>query len=59
MPPEIDLDFCIGCGICVAVCPQNILGLKEGRATVLNPNNCTICGKCLKECPARAVTLNL
>ncbi len=29
IPPEVDEDFCIGCGICVKVCPVEVIKLES------------------------------
>ena len=50
-------DRCIGCGNCVAVCPEDaILGDKETGISYL-VERCRHCGECVETCPARARTL--
>jgi len=51
----IDRDACIGCGVCVEVCPFAALELVEGIAVV--NDNCTACGACIPECPVDALRL--
>lgn len=46
-------DKCIGCGKCVAVCPQNCIEGTKPR--VINESHCLHCGNCLSVCPAGAV----
>ena len=56
--PVIDQDKCIGCGSCIAACPEKkILGLIEGRANLINPTQCIGHGACKKSCPADAIQL--
>ena len=43
--PVIDADECIGCGICVDACPQEVLEVV----------NCIACGDCVEECPMGAI----
>ena len=31
-PPTIDLEYCKGCGICVAVCPNDAIEMKPEQA---------------------------
>jgi dissimilatory sulfite reductase (desulfoviridin) alpha/beta subunit len=42
-------DACIGCGACVAACPDGAICLEEGSA-VVNPKRCLGCGKCVTAC---------
>ena len=49
------LKDCFGCGICEAVCPQNIISLTETdqgfyQPIITSPEKCTSCGLCLKTC---------
>lgn len=46
---------CIGCGICVAVCPQNCITGDCPRA--IDQSHCLHCGNCIKECPVGAIKL--
>ena len=38
--------WCKGCGICVAFCPQGVLGLVKQKIRILEPEKCTRCGLC-------------
>ena len=58
--PHIDLSTCIGSGACVAACPEkDILGLMNGKATVINSTNCVGHGACFHACPVEAITLRI
>ena len=44
-PPEIDLEYCKGCGICAAVCPSNAILMKPEQdenttATIMKESSC-------------------
>jgi coenzyme F420 hydrogenase subunit beta len=48
-------DLCIGCGLCAALCPQDILAMQWNQYGEYNPvevSPCTTeCGLCAKICP--------
>lgn len=46
-------DACIGCGICLKVCPQKCIA--QGEPFKINPSHCLQCGACREVCPAKAV----
>jgi electron transport complex protein RnfB len=67
----VDNEKCTGCGVCVPICPKSLLELyprsrrielscvarekqKAVRATCMV--GCTICRRCVKECPADAIS---
>lgn len=64
MEPVVDLEKCIGCGACVAVCPASPTVFEmqevEGKGTksiVKNPDACIACGSCVTACPVEAIKL--
>lgn len=54
---RLDREACIGCGMCIAVCPHRILGMGEKKAEVLDLDGCMECGACALNCPAHAITV--
>ena len=54
--PVIEADDCVGCGICVDACPQEVLEVVDGIVEVQNEESCIGCGDCLEECPMGAIT---
>ncbi len=58
--PYIDLDICMGSAACVAACPEkDILGVIDGRVTVINASNCVGHGACFHACPVEAISLRI
>jgi len=56
--PWVDPDQCIGSGACVRACPEkNILGIIDGRASIINGSVCVGHGACEAACPMEAITL--
>lgn len=59
--PEIDHTICIGCGNCVAACPEqashNVLGMIKKKAHLVGPTDCIGHGACKAVCPVNAITL--
>jgi electron transfer flavoprotein alpha subunit len=50
---RIDNEKCIGCEICIALCPFGALEMVDGKARV--NDQCTLCGACADECPEGAI----
>ncbi|MBK6341456.1 MAG: NAD(P)-binding domain-containing protein [Flavobacteriales bacterium] len=58
--PYIDLNTCIGSAACVAECPEkDILGIVNGKATVIHASNCVGHGACFHACPVEAISLRI
>ncbi|MBK6545675.1 MAG: NAD(P)-binding domain-containing protein [Saprospiraceae bacterium] len=56
--PVIDLNTCIKSGACIEACPEkDILGIVNGRATLVNASLCVGHGACFHACPVEAISL--
>jgi thioredoxin reductase (NADPH) len=56
--PRVHFDSCIGCGACVAVCPEgDVLAVVNGKATIVNGHKCIGHGLCAEECPVGAIEM--
>ena len=71
-PPAVDKAKCVGCGLCMRVCPQNLIEVilpdrniqpkcsnrDLGKtAREACDNSCIACRICERECPAGAITV--
>lgn len=52
---RLEQDACIGCGMCLTVCPQEVFAMEHGKALIIVPDACMECGACMMNCPAGAV----
>ena len=50
---------CIGCGICVSVCPGDVLEMENDRPLVRYPDECIHCAACMLDCPSSAIFFRL
>ena len=59
--PVINTGTCIGCGSCVAACPEmpahQVLGMVRRKATLVSPTDCIGHGACRTACPVDAISL--
>lgn len=58
----VETDYCKGCGLCVSVCPEDLLALSEERsasgyrtAFLGDADRCTGCCFCARMCPDVAI----
>lgn len=56
---EINRETCIGCNICVEVCPMGILALDEENKAYMKYNECWYCLPCEVDCPVDAVQVHM
>lgn len=54
---QLDRKKCIGCGMCISVCPHRVLRLENGKAEIVDIDGCMECGACAMNCPVEAVSV--
>jgi len=64
LPVVIDEKLCKACGLCVNVCPKNVIEMVEAlnvwtgaMAKVVKPENCIRCKLCEQICPDFSITV--
>ena len=60
LSPVVDVEKCVGCGICVDFCPESTIELKEKKKqkkAVVDYDFCKGCGICSQVCPFRAIKM--
>ena len=55
----VDLETCKGDGICVDVCPENVLEIVDGKAATAKSrmDTCIMCGQCVAVCPTESLQM--
>jgi ferredoxin len=55
---QVDVDLCVGCGICVGSCQFSALSLAAGdNAAIVSAAACMGCGVCVSKCAQGALSL--
>jgi thioredoxin reductase (NADPH) len=58
--PVVDSSRCIQTGACITACPEHdILGIVNGKATIINASRCIGHGACFHACPTEAISLRI
>lgn len=58
--PVVDASRCIQTGACISACPEHdILGIVNGKATLVNASRCIGHGACFHACPTEAISLRM
>ena len=56
---KLDDSLCIGCKMCVEVCPREVFTIDNKKAKITIKDNCIECGACSKNCPTHAISVNV
>lgn len=58
--PYIDVNRCIQTGACITACfEHDIIGIRNGMATIINASQCVGHGACFHACPTEAISLRI
>ena len=55
---EVNNEICIGCGVCMKLCPYNAISKNEEGVMDINKLMCKGCGICGASCPENAITIH-
>jgi len=55
---ELAEDKCVGCGMCLVVCPHSVFSMDSNHVQIKNRDACMECGACSRNCPANALSVN-
>jgi len=53
----LDTKKCIGCGMCVIVCPHDVFVIEKRKTKIIDHDACMECGACAKNCPVGALNV--
>jgi ferredoxin len=53
--PDINLEKCSNCGLCIKNCPMK--NLEKIKNKIINKRKCTMCYRCVNNCPSQALTI--
>lgn len=55
---KYDASTCIGCNICVEVCPHHVFRMNGKKAEIINKDKCMECGACANNCISKSISVN-
>lgn len=59
MEPKVNKGKCIGCGLCVSICPAVFELGEDGKSKIINSKACEGCNckEAAESCPVQAINL--
>ena len=55
---EVNDNLCVGCEVCINLCPYNAISKIEEGKVIVNKVLCKACGVCGASCPENAITIH-
>jgi ferredoxin len=57
MIKKINMELCIGCGLCADICPEDVIRFDEVKKKpyIAYAKDCTACRWCIGHCPMDAI----
>ncbi len=52
---RLDRSACTGCGMCLHVCPREVLERDGRQVRIADSDACNECGACSRNCPTGAI----
>ncbi|MCD6484848.1 MAG: ferredoxin family protein [Candidatus Odinarchaeota archaeon] len=56
---SLDTEKCIGCKLCLGVCPKNVYEFDDltHKAKLARPERCVNCSACVKQCLGKCLEI--
>ena len=54
---DLNSEKCIGCRMCLEVCPHHVFKMEARKVQIQNRDGCMECGACARNCPVEAITV--
>jgi len=55
---KLNVDKCIGCGMCTIVCPHEVFTIENGKSRIVDRDACIECGACAGNCLVDAISVD-
>jgi len=56
-PIKVIEEKCVGCTLCVKVCPFGAIEVNDAKVAVIDLTKCTVCGACFEACKFDAIEI--
>lgn len=55
---KLNTELCTGCKMCTIVCPHAVFEIMQGKARIIDIDDCMECGACALNCQFGAISVN-